>query len=82
MRPWGPGARLSVSLYDALSRLTCAGWLPQDRVFGWSVTAGLKNERDPKDAHSPEADRSTRWTTMLAPTASSRGAGSVGQHRQ
>src|SRR3954452_5375090 len=25
-----------------VSRLTCAGWLPQDRVFGWSATAGLR----------------------------------------
>ncbi len=26
----------------------------------WSVTAGLKDERGPKAAHSPGADRSTR----------------------
>jgi hypothetical protein len=32
----------SVSFHDALSRLICAGWLPQDGVFGWSVTAGLR----------------------------------------
>ena len=32
----GPGAGVSVSLHDAWSRLICAGWLPQDRVFGWS----------------------------------------------
>jgi hypothetical protein len=30
-------AEVSVSLHDAWSRLICAGWLPQDRVFGWSV---------------------------------------------
>ncbi len=34
--PLGPGAGVSVSLHDAWSRLICAGWLPQDRVFGWS----------------------------------------------
>ena len=34
--------RFSVSFHDALSRLICAGWLPQDGVFGWSVTAGLR----------------------------------------
>ena len=27
---------VSVSLCDAWSRLICAGWLPQDHVFGWS----------------------------------------------
>ena len=33
----GVEAEVSVSLDDAWSRLICAGWLPQDRVFGWSV---------------------------------------------
>jgi hypothetical protein len=33
----GVEAEVSVSLRDAWSRLICAGWLPQDRVFGWSV---------------------------------------------
>jgi len=33
--PWVE-AEVSVSLDDAWSRLICAGWLPQDRVFGWS----------------------------------------------
>jgi hypothetical protein len=34
----GVEAEVSVSLHDAeWSRLICAGWLPQDRVFGWSV---------------------------------------------
>ena len=32
----GVGAEVSVSLHDAWSRLICAGWLPQDRLFGWS----------------------------------------------
>jgi hypothetical protein len=59
-------AGVSVSLHDASSRLICAGWLPQDRVFGWSVTAGLRTSvaEDPgrdRAAHSPEADRSTRY---------------------
>jgi hypothetical protein len=27
---------VSVSLHDAWSMLICAGWLPQDHVFGWS----------------------------------------------
>jgi hypothetical protein len=40
---WGEGecdrggeAEVSVSVHDAWSRLISAGWLPQDRVFGWS----------------------------------------------
>ena len=32
----GARVEVSVSLHDAWSRLICAGWLPQDRVFGWS----------------------------------------------
>jgi hypothetical protein len=36
-RTVGSRSRVSVSLHDAWSRLICAGWLPQDRVFGWSV---------------------------------------------
>lgn len=27
--------------YDGAVRLIYAGWLPQDEVFGWRVTAGL-----------------------------------------
>ena len=34
----GPGQRVVV---DAWSRLICAGWVPQDRVFGGNGTAGL-----------------------------------------
>ena len=30
----GIRVKVSVSFHDAWSRLTCAGWLPQDRVFG------------------------------------------------
>jgi hypothetical protein len=46
LRLWGTGigedrggieVEVSVSFRDAWSRLKCAGWLPQDRVFGWSV---------------------------------------------
>ena len=46
LRPGGTGdgedrggieVEVSVSFGDAWSRLICAGWLPQDRVFGWSV---------------------------------------------
>jgi hypothetical protein len=33
---------VSVSFRDAWSRLICAGWLPQDRVFGWERSAGLR----------------------------------------
>jgi hypothetical protein len=35
------GQRVSVSacLFDAMSTLICAGWVPQDRVFGASFTA-------------------------------------------
>ena len=40
--PWESAGRVSVSLCDAWSRLICAGWLPQGRVFGWSVSAGLR----------------------------------------
>ena len=29
----------SACLFDAWSRLICAGWLPQDRVFGGSFAA-------------------------------------------
>jgi hypothetical protein len=36
VRPWRSRSEVSVSLHDAWSRLICAGWLPQDRVFGWS----------------------------------------------
>ena len=36
-RTVGAEAGVSVSLHDAWSRLICAGWLPQDRMFGWSV---------------------------------------------
>ena len=48
---WGTGiaedcggieVEVSVSFRDAGSRLKCAGWLPQDRVFGWERSAGLK----------------------------------------
>lgn len=34
-RWWGE-SEVSVSLHDAWSKLICAGWLPQDHVFGWS----------------------------------------------
>jgi hypothetical protein len=27
-------------------RLICAGWLPQDGLFGWNASAALENERD------------------------------------
>ena len=37
-----PGQRVGV---DAWSRLICAGWVPQDRVFGGNVLAGLVIER-------------------------------------
>ena len=38
----GIEVEVSVSFRDAWSRLICAGWLPQDRVFGWERSAGLK----------------------------------------
>jgi hypothetical protein len=31
---------------DARSRLICAGWLPQDGLFGGAASAGLGSERD------------------------------------
>lgn len=34
-----------VSLFDAWSMLICAGWLPQDGLFGGSGCAGLEIER-------------------------------------
>ena len=51
LRLWGTGigedrggieVEVSVSFRDAWSRLKCAGWLPQDRVFGWERSAGLR----------------------------------------
>jgi len=47
-------------LHDALSRLICAGWLPQDRVFGLERDRWSKDERGLQAAHSPGAYRSTR----------------------
>ena len=38
----GIEVEVSVSFRDAWSRLKCAGWLPQDRVFGWERSAGLR----------------------------------------
>jgi len=38
----GIEVEVSVSFRDAWSRLICAGWLPQDRVFGWERSAGLR----------------------------------------
>jgi hypothetical protein len=35
-----------VSVRDGAVRLICAGWLPQDGLFGWSASAGLGIERD------------------------------------
>ncbi len=43
-------------------RLICAGWLPQDGLFGWNLAAGLRVERGPcfGVAHRSVADRSSR----------------------
>jgi hypothetical protein len=38
----GSKVEVSVSFRDAWSRLTCAGWLPRDRVFGWERSARLR----------------------------------------
>lgn len=38
----GSMVEVSVSFRDAWSRLICAGWLPQDRVFGWERSAGIR----------------------------------------
>jgi hypothetical protein len=34
-----------VSVLDGAVRLIFAGWLPQDGLFGWNASAGLKVER-------------------------------------
>src|SRR4029078_2085355 len=51
--PWGIEVEVSVSFRDAWSRLKCAGWLPQDRVFGWERSAGLRTSvaRAPPGGH-------------------------------
>jgi len=77
----GPGQRVVV---DAWSRLICAGWVPQDRVFGGNVAAGLGSGVTlswtrmclwDRAAHSLGAGRSARWRSgSLTPTVSSRGA--------
>ena len=43
-------------------RLICAGWLPQDGLFGWNASAGLEIERSPlgRVVHSCVAGRSSR----------------------
>ena len=49
----GSEVEVSVSFRDAWSRLICAGWLPQDRVFGWERSAGLRTSvaRAPRARH-------------------------------
>jgi hypothetical protein len=49
----GIEVEVSVSFRDAWSRLICAGWLPQDRVFGWERSAGLRTSvaRAPRGRH-------------------------------
>ena len=75
LRLWGTGigedrggieVEVSVSFRDAWSRLKCAGWLPQDRVFGWERSAGLRTSvargtsGGPRVAHSLGARCSSR----------------------
>src|SRR5882757_2617089 len=49
----GIEVEVGVSFRDAWSRLICAGWLPQDRVFGWERSAGLRTSvaRAPRGCH-------------------------------
>src|SRR4029078_5937216 len=49
----GIEVEVSVSFRDAWSRLKCAGWLPQDRVFGRERSAGLRTSvaRAPPGGH-------------------------------
>ena len=99
LRLWGTGigedrggieVEVSVSFRDAWSRLKCAGWLPQDRVFGRERSAGLRTSvaRAPPGGHrlliasgrvAPRAVGLRRFdpsTVGLGPGVS------VGQHRQ
>ena len=72
-----PGQRVVV---DAWSRLICAGWLPQDRVFGGNGAAGLSSGVAESSirislwdltAHSLGAGRSARCRSgSLTPTVS------------
>src|SRR6478672_10117418 len=61
-----PLVEVSVSFRDAWSMLKCAGWLPQDRVFGWERSAGLRTSvargtsGGPRVAHSLGARCSSR----------------------
>ena len=42
-----------VSVLDGAVRLIFAGWLPQDGLFGWDASAGLKVERGAGGCESP-----------------------------
>jgi hypothetical protein len=42
-----------VSVLDGAVRLIFAGWLPQDGLFGWNASAGLKVERGAGGCESP-----------------------------
>ena len=59
-----------VSVLDGAVRLIFAGWLPQDGLFGWNASAGLKVERgagvmNPFAAHRSNADRSSRGRLLI-----------------
>src|ERR1019366_2811405 len=59
-----------VSVLDGAVRLIFAGWLPQDGLFGWNASAGLKVERgagvmNPLAAHRSNADRSSRGRLLI-----------------
>ena len=99
LRLWGTGigedrggieVEVSVSFRDAWSRLKCAGWLPQDRVFGWERSAGLRTSvaRGTSGGHGlliasgRVAPRAVGLDDAIPPR-SARGRGFlVGQHRQ
>ncbi len=42
----GRRPRSRACLGDGAGRLIFAGWIPQDELFGWSVSPCLKDERD------------------------------------
>src|ERR1035437_349185 len=60
----------ALSVLDGAVRLIFAGWLPQDGLFGWNASAGLKVERgagvmNPLAAHRSNADRSSRGRLLI-----------------
>ena len=51
-----------VSVLDGAVRLIFAGWLPQDGLFGWNASAGLKVERGAGGCESPVREFPLRYS--------------------